>query len=227
MSVQIEIISIFPDMFEGFFRESIIKRAIEKGLADIRIHNLREYGLVSGKKKVVDDYAFGGGAGMVMRIEPIVNCIEFLSKEAAFDDIIYMAPDGELLNQSLANELSMKGRIALICGRYKGIDQRIRDHFITREISIGDYVLSGGELAAAVVSDTIIRLLPGVLSDETSALLDSFQGDVLDAPVYTRPEEYRGLKVPDVLLSGNHKLIDAWRNEQSVEKTKLRRPNMG
>lgn len=227
MSVQIEIISIFPDMFEGFFRESIIKRAIEKGLADIRIHNLREYGLVSGKKKVVDDYAFGGGAGMVMRIEPIVNCIEFLSKEAAFDDIIYMAPDGELLNQSLANELSMKGRIALICGRYKGIDQRIRDHFITREISIGDYVLSGGELAAAVVSDTIIRLLPGVLSDETSALLDSFQGDVLDAPVYTRPEEFRGLKVPDVLLSGNHKLIDAWRNEQSVEKTKLRRPNMG
>ena len=227
MSVQIEIISIFPDMFEGFFRESIIKRAIEKGLADIRIHNLREYGLVSGKKKVVDDYAFGGGAGMVMRIEPIVNCIEFLSKEAAFDDIIYMAPDGELLNQSLANELSMKGRIALICGRYKGIDQRIRDHFITREISIGDYVLSGGELAAAVVSDTIIRLLPGVLSDETSALLDSFQGDVLDAPVYTRPEEFRGLKVPDVLVSGNHKLIDAWRNEQSVEKTKLRRPNMG
>ena len=227
MSVQIEIISIFPDMFEGFFRESIIKRAIEKGLADIRIHNLREYGLVSGKKKVVDDYAFGGGAGMVMRIEPIVNCIEFLSKEAAFDEIIYMAPDGELLNQSLANELSMKGRIALICGRYKGIDQRIRDHFITREISIGDYVLSGGELAAAVVSDTIIRLLPGVLSDETSALLDSFQGDVLDAPVYTRPEEFRGLKVPDVLLSGNHKLIDAWRNEQSVEKTKLRRPNMG
>ena len=227
MSVQIEIISIFPDMFEGFFRESIIKRAIEKGLADIRIHNLREYGLVSGKKKVVDDYAFGGGAGMVMRIEPIVNCIEFLSNEAAFDEIIYMAPDGELLNQSLANELSMKGRIALICGRYKGIDQRIRDHFITREISIGDYVLSGGELAAAVVSDTIIRLLPGVLSDETSALLDSFQGDVLDAPVYTRPEEFRGLKVPDVLLSGNHKLIDAWRNEQSVEKTKLRRPNMG
>lgn len=227
MNLQINIISIFPDMFEGFFRESIIKRAIEKGLAEIRIHNLRDFGIISGKKKVVDDYAFGGGAGMVMRIEPIVNCIEFLSKENPFDEVIYLAPDGELLTQSIANELSMKGRIALICGRYKGIDQRIRDHFITREISIGDYVLSGGELAAAVLSDTIIRLLPGVLSDETSALLDSFQGDVLDAPVYTRPEDFRGLTVPDVLLSGDHKKIDAWRNEQAVKKTKQRRPNMG
>jgi tRNA (guanine37-N1)-methyltransferase len=227
IALQIDIITIFPDMFESFFRESIIKRAVEKGLAEIRIHNLRDFGITSGKKKVVDDYAFGGGAGMVMRIEPIVNCIEHLSKENPFDEIIYLAPDGELLNQSMANELSMKGRIALICGRYKGIDQRIRDHFITREISIGDYVLSGGELAAAVLSDTIIRLLPGVLSDETSALLDSFQGDVLDAPVYTRPEDFRGLKVPDVLLSGDHKKIDAWRNEESVKKTKQRRPDMG
>jgi tRNA (guanine37-N1)-methyltransferase len=224
--VQIEIITIFPDMFEGFFRESIIKRAVQKGLADIRVHNLRDFGIPSGKKKVVDDYAFGGGAGMVMRIEPIVNCIEQLSKENPFDEIIYLAPDGELLNQSIANQLSMKGRIALICGRYKGIDQRIRDHFITREISIGDYVLSGGELAAAVVSDTIIRLLPGVLSDETSALLDSFQGDVLDAPVYTRPEDFRGFKVPEVLLSGDHKKIDAWRNEESVKKTRQRRPDL-
>ena len=213
-------------MFESFFRESIIKRAIEKGLAEIRIHNLRDFGIVSGKKMVVDDYAFGGGAGMVMRIEPIVNCIEHLSKVHPFDEIIYLAPDGELFNQSIANELSMKGRIVLLCGRYKGIDQRIRDHFITREISIGDYVLSGGELAAAVLSDSILRLLPGVLSDETSALLDSFQGDVLDAPVYTRPEDFRGLKVPDVLLSGDHKKIDAWRNEESLKKTKLRRPNI-
>lgn len=224
--MQIDIITIFPDMFEGFFRESIIKRAIEKGLAEIRLHNLRDFGIISGKKKVVDDYAFGGGAGMVMRIEPIVNCIEHLSKNKPFDEIIYLAPDGELLNQSIANELSMKGRIAMICGRYKGIDQRIRDHFITREISIGDYVLSGGELAAAVLSDTILRLLPGVLSDESSALLDSFQGDVLDAPVYTRPEDFRGLKVPEVLLSGDHKKIDAWRNEESVRKTRQRRPNL-
>jgi tRNA (guanine37-N1)-methyltransferase len=214
-------------MFEGFFRESIIKRAAQKGLAEIRVHNLRDYGIISGKKKVVDDYAFGGGAGMVMRIEPIVNCLEFLSEEKAFDEIIYLAPDGETLNQSIANELSLKGRIAMICGRYKGIDQRIRDHFITREISIGDYVLSGGELAAAVLSDSIIRLIPGVLSDETSALLDSFQGDVLDAPVYTRPDDFRGLTVPDVLLSGDHKKIDAWRNEMSILKTKQRRPEMG
>jgi tRNA (guanine37-N1)-methyltransferase len=226
ISLQIDIITIFPDMFEGFFRESIIKRAMLKGLADIRLHNLRDFGIVSGKKKVVDDYAFGGGAGMVMRIEPIVNCIEQLSKDQPFDEIIYLAPDGEVLNQAIANELSMKGRIAMICGRYKGVDQRIRDHFITREISIGDYVLSGGEIAAAVVSDTIIRLLPGVLSDETSALLDSFQGDVLDAPVYTRPEVFRGLTVPEVLLSGDHKKIDAWRNEQAIKKTKQRRPDM-
>jgi tRNA (guanine37-N1)-methyltransferase len=225
--LQIDIITIFPDMFEGFFRESIIKRAHEKGLATIKVHNLRDFGIISGKKKVVDDYAFGGGAGMVMRIEPIVSCIEHLSKVQAFDEIIYMAPDGEMLNQSIANHLSLKNRIALICGRYKGIDQRIRDHFITREISIGNYVLSGGELAAAVVSDSIIRLIPGVLSDESSALLDSFQGDVLDAPVYTRPEDFRGLKVPEVLLSGDHKKIDAWRADQSLKKTKQRRPDMG
>lgn len=224
--MEIAILTIFPQMFEGFLNESIIKKAIEKQLVNITLHNFRDYGIPSGIRRQVDDYPFGGGAGMVMRIEPIVHCLEALEKTARFDEIIYLTPDGELFNQSMANELSLKKRIALICGRYKGIDQRIRDHFITREISIGDYVLTGGELPAAVVADAIIRLIPGVLGDESSALTDSFQGDILDAPVYTRPEDFRGLKVPDILLSGDHQKIDEWRHQQALEKTKKRRPGM-
>ncbi|HPD65201.1 MAG TPA: tRNA (guanosine(37)-N1)-methyltransferase TrmD [Bacteroidia bacterium] len=224
--MEIAILTIFPQMFEGFLNESIIKKAIEKQLVNITLHNFRDYGIPSGIRRQVDDYPFGGGAGMVMRIEPIVHCLEALEKSARFDEIIYLTPDGELFNQSMANELSLKKRIALICGRYKGIDQRIRDHFITREISIGDYVLTGGELPAAVVADAIIRLIPGVLGDESSALTDSFQGDILDAPVYTRPEDFRGLKVPDILLSGDHQKIDEWRHQQALEKTKKRRPGM-
>ncbi|NLJ06860.1 MAG: tRNA (guanosine(37)-N1)-methyltransferase TrmD [Sphingobacteriales bacterium] len=224
--MEIAILTIFPQMFEGFLNESIIKKAIEKQLVSITLHNFRDYGIPSGIRRQVDDYPFGGGAGMVMRIEPIVHCLEALEKTARFDEIIYLTPDGELFNQSMANELSLKKRIALICGRYKGIDQRIRDHFITREISIGDYVLTGGELPAAVVADAIIRLIPGVLGDESSALTDSFQGDILDAPVYTRPEDFRGLKVPDILLSGDHQKIDEWRHQQALEKTKKRRPGM-
>lgn len=224
--MEIAILTIFPQMFEGFLNESIIKKAIEKQLVSITLHNFRDYGIPSGIRRQVDDYPFGGGAGMVMRIEPIVHCLEALEKTARFDEIIYLTPDGELFNQSMANELSLKKRIALICGHYKGIDQRIRDHFITREISIGDYVLTGGELPAAVVADAIIRLIPGVLGDESSALTDSFQGDILDAPVYTRPEDFRGLKVPDILLSGDHQKIDEWRHQQALEKTKKRRPGM-
>lgn len=224
--MQIDIITIFPNMFDSFFSESIINIAKEKELVTITVHNLREYGIQSGERKMVDDYAFGGGAGMVFRIEPVVNCLENLQKKSKFDEIIYLTPDGELLNQKISNELSLNGRIALLCGRYKGIDQRIRDHFISREISIGDYVLSGGELAAAVITDSIVRLIPGVLSDESSALLDSFQGELLDAPVYTRPNEFRGIKVPEVLLSGNHKKIEEWRYKESLGKTKLRRPDL-
>lgn len=224
--MQIEIITIFPGMLKSFFQESILKRAQKKGLVEIRLHDLREYGILNGKRKTVDDYQFGGGAGMVMMIEPVVRCLEELKKEGEFDEIIYLAPDGEKLIQQVANELSMKKRVALLCGRYKGIDQRIRDHFITREISIGDYVLSGGELAAAVVTDAVVRLIPGVLSDETSALSDSFQDGLLDAPVYTRPEDFRGLKVPDILLSGNHRKIEEWRQDKAIEKTKQRRSDL-
>jgi tRNA (guanine37-N1)-methyltransferase len=224
--MQIHILTIFPNMLESFFRESIIKRASDKGLANIFMHDIRDFGIVSGIRKQVDDYAFGGGAGMVMRIEPVVECLESLQKEQNFDEVIFMTPDGERLNQGISNELSTKSNIAIICGRYKGIDQRIRDHFVTREISIGDYVLTGGELAAAVLSDSIIRLIPGVLSDESSALTDSFQGEILDAPVYTRPEEFRGLRVPDILLSGDHKKVAAWRDEQALEKTRKCRPDL-
>jgi tRNA (guanine37-N1)-methyltransferase len=224
--MQIHILTIFPAMFEGFLNESILKRAQQKGLVDIQLHDFRQYGVISGVRKSVDDYAFGGGAGMVMRIEPIVHCLEDLQKEKNFDEIIYLTPDGELLNQSIANDLSLKSRIALICGRYKGIDQRIRDHIITKEISIGDYVLSGGEHAAAVLTDTLVRLLPGVLGDESSALTDSFQGELLDAPVYTRPEDFRGLHVPEILLSGHQQKIDEWRDKQAMEKTKIRRPDL-
>jgi len=213
-------------MFEGFLNDSILKKAIEKGIVNISIHDFRDYGLKSGIRQQVDDYAFGGGAGMVMRIEPIVNCLEDLEKSGKFDEIIYLTPDGDLLTQAVVNELSLKKRIALICGRYKGIDQRIRDYFITREISIGDYVISGGELAAAIVTDAVIRLLPGALGDESSALTDSFQGELLDAPIYTRPEVFRGMKVPDVLLSGNHQKIEDWKYQQALEKTKKKRPDL-
>lgn len=221
-----DILTIFPEMFSGFFSESIIKRAREKGLTTISIHDIRQFGIKSGIRSQVDDYQFGGGAGMVMRIEPIVACIENIQQQHPVDEIIYLTPDAPLLNQHIANELSLKKNIILICGRYKGIDQRIRDYFITREISIGEYVLSGGELAAAVVVDAVTRLIPGVLSDESSALSDSFQGDLLDAPVYTRPEDFRGLKVPDVLLSGDHKSIEEWRYQQALKKTGDKKPDM-
>lgn len=218
--MRIDIVSIFPSMIEGFLNQSIMKRAQNKGLAEIYLHNLRDYS--TDKHKSVDDYAFGGGAGMVMMPEPLVNCIESLSREVKYDEIIFLTPDGERLDQKIANDLSLKGNLLMICGRYKGIDQRVREHWVSREISIGDYVLSGGELPAAVLTDAIIRLIPGVLSDESSALLDSFQGDLLDAPVYTRPADFRGYKVPDVLLSGDQRKIDDWRYDQSLAKTRKR-----
>ncbi|WP_194976930.1 tRNA (guanosine(37)-N1)-methyltransferase TrmD [Aquiflexum lacus] len=222
--MRIDIITVVPDLLEGPFSHSILKRAEDKGLAKVRVHNLRDYS--SGKQKQVDDYAFGGGAGMVMMIEPIAKCIDALKSERDYDEVIYMTPDGETFNQSMANELSLKGNIIILCGHYKGVDERIRQKWITREISIGDYVLSGGELAAAVVTDAIIRLLPGVLNDETSALTDSFQDGLLAPPVYTRPADYEGLKVPDILLSGHQSKIDSWRFEASVRRTKERRPDL-
>lgn len=222
--MRIDIITVVPDLLEGPFSHSILKRAEEKGLAKVRIHNIRDYS--SGKQKQVDDYAFGGGAGMVMMIEPIAKCIDALKSERDYDEVIYMTPDGETFNQPMANELSLKGNIIILCGHYKGVDERIRQKWITREISIGDYVLSGGELAAAVVADAIIRLLPGVLNDETSALTDSFQDGLLAPPVYTRPAEYDGMKVPDILLSGHQSKIDSWRFEASVRRTKERRPDL-
>ncbi|MDQ3071733.1 MAG: tRNA (guanosine(37)-N1)-methyltransferase TrmD [Bacteroidota bacterium] len=222
--MRIDILTIFPDMLAGFLNESILKRAQDKGLVEIYTHNFREF--AKGKRQPVDDYAFGGGAGMVLSPEPIVACIEHLSSQRKYDEIIFMTPDGEVLSQAAANSLSLKENLMIICGRYKGIDQRVRDHWITKEISIGDYVLSGGELPAAVLSDAIARLIPGVLSDESSALLDSFQGELLDAPVFTRPENFRGHKVPEVLLGGNHKDIEAWRHEQALDKTRKRRPDL-
>ncbi len=222
--MRIDIITLHPDLLESPFQHSIVKRAIEKKLAEIHIVNLRNYGL--GSYKQVDDAPFGGGAGMVMSIEPIANCIEDLKAARKYDEIIYLTPDGTCFNQQMANSFSLCNNIILLCGHYKGVDERVRELYITREISIGDYVLSGGELPAAVFCDTIIRLLPGVLSDETSALSDSFQDNLLAPPVYTRPADYKGLKVPDVLLSGNQKQIDEWRHEQSIEKTKQRRPDL-
>jgi len=211
-------------MFEGPFNFSIIKRAKEKQIVDIHTHDIRNY--TTNKHRSVDDYPFGGGAGMVMMVEPIALCIEDLKSERTYDEVIYMSPDGELLDQKLSNSCSLFNNIIILCGHYKGIDERIREHFITKEISIGDYVLSGGELAAAVFCDSIIRLIPGVLSDETSALSDSFQDDMLSPPVYTRPAEFRGWKVPEVLLSGNEKLIKQWQMDQAVERTKQRRPGL-
>ncbi len=222
--MRIDIITVLPDMFKGSFDQSILKRAQTKGLVQLVVHNLRDYTL--DKHRHVDDYAFGGGAGMVMRVEPIHKCIEKLKSERAYDDVIYMSPDGELLNQQLANQLSLKGNLIMLCGHYKGVDERVREHLITKEISIGDYVLSGGELAAAVVTDAIVRLIPGVLNDETSALSDSFQDGLIAPPVYTRPDEYNGWKVPEILLSGHERKINDWRYEQSVERTKQRRPNL-
>ncbi|MFY0672627.1 MAG: tRNA (guanosine(37)-N1)-methyltransferase TrmD [Bacteroidia bacterium] len=225
--MRIDIVTLFPEMLDGFMNQSILKRAQDKGLAQIKVHQLRNYVPDYFKQKTqVDDYAFGGGAGMVLRMEPILNCIEHLEKDGEFDERIFVTPDGEKLDQPMVNKLSLHGRILILAGRYKGIDQRIRDHFITKEISLGDFVLSGGELPAAVITDAIVRVIPGVLSDESSALLDSFQGDLLDAPVYTRPAEYKGHKVPDVLLSGHQSKIDNWRYEKALEKTKQRRPDL-
>lgn len=222
--MRIDIITVLPELIKSPFEASILKRAIEKGVVEIHFHNLRDY--TTGNYKAVDDYQFGGGAGMVMLIEPIDKCITKLTSERTYDEVIYMTPDGEKLNQKIANSLSIKGNLIILCGHYKGVDQRVREHFITREISIGDYVLSGGELGAAVLCDTIIRLLPGVLNDETSALTDSFQDNLLAPPVYTRPAEYKGWKVPDVLLSGNLAKIEEWRENKAYERTKELRPDL-
>jgi tRNA (guanine37-N1)-methyltransferase len=222
--MHIDIITLHPGLLESPFQHSIVKRALEKNLAEVNIVNLRNYGV--GNYKQVDDAPFGGGAGMVMSIEPIATCMEELKAKRTYDEIIYLTPDGERFNQQMANSLSLCKNIILLCGHYKGVDDRIRELYITKEISIGDYVLSGGELPAAVLCDAIIRLLPGVLSDETSALSDSFQDNLLAPPVYTRPADYKGLKVPDVLLSGNPKQVDEWRLNQSIEKTKKRRPDL-
>lgn len=222
--MRIDILTIFPEMFEGPFDCSIIKRAKEKNIVEIHIHDIRNY--ATNKHRTVDDYPFGGGAGMVMMIEPIALCIEDLKSERDYDEVIYMSPDGLLLDQKLSNTCSLYNNIIILCGHYKGIDERIRENFITKEISIGDYVLSGGEYAAAVFCDSIIRLIPGVLNDETSALSDSFQDNLLSPPVYTRPAEFRGWKVPDILLSGNDKLIIEWRHEQAVLRTQQRRPEL-
>jgi tRNA (guanine37-N1)-methyltransferase len=222
--MRLDIITCVPPLLDSFFAHSIVKRAQEKGLAEIVVHNLRDY--AENKYKQVDDYAFGGGAGMVLMIEPIARCIRGLQAERPYDEVIYTAPDGERFSQPLANRLSLAQNLILLCGHYKGVDERVREHFVTREISIGDYVLSGGELAAAVIADAVIRLLPGVLGDETSALTDSFQDDLLAPPVYTRPAEFEGWKVPDVLLSGHDARIQQWRHEQSVQRTKARRPEL-
>lgn len=222
--MRIDIITVLPELLESPLQHSIMKRAQDKGLLEIHLHPLRNYGL--GKHKQVDDYQYGGGAGMVMMVEPLANCIEALQKERSYDEIIYLTPDGQQLKQTICNHLSLYKNLLLICGHYKGIDERIREHYVTMDISIGDYVLSGGELAAAVLVDSIGRLLPGVLNDETSALFDSFQDDLLAPPVYTRPAEIKDWKVPDVLLSGNDKLIEEWREEQALKRTKKRRPDL-
>ncbi len=211
-------------MFQGPFSHSIIKRATEKKLAEIHLHDIRDYS--TNKHKRIDDYPFGGGAGMVMMIEPIAKCIDALKSKRKYDEIIFLTPDGEKLTQNISNRLSTYKNIIMLCGHYKGVDERVREQYITMEISIGDYVISGGELAAAVLSDSIIRIIPGVIGDETSALSDSFQDGLLSPPVYTRPSSYKGLKVPDILLSGNDKKIDEWRHEQAIKRTKNRRPGL-
>jgi tRNA (guanine37-N1)-methyltransferase len=222
--MRIDIITVLPELMQSPFNDSILKRAQDKGIVEVHFHNLRAYS--TNKQKSIDDYQFGGGAGMVMMIAPIDACISKLKSERDYDDVIYMTPDGKTLNQSTANEISLKENIIILCGHYKGVDQRVRDLFITREISIGDFVLSGGELAANVLCDAVIRLIPGVLNNETSALTDSFQDDLLAPPVYTRPADYKGTKVPEVLLSGNFPKIEAWREEQALQRTKDRRPDL-
>lgn len=222
--MRIDILTVLPELLDSPLQHSIMKRAQDKGLLTVKVHHLRQWAV--NEYGQVDDYQYGGGAGMVMMCEPLTKAIEELSKESPYDEIIYLTPDGETLNQKIANTLSLKENLLLICGHYKGIDERIRQQFVTREISIGDYVLSGGELAAAVLVDAIGRLLPGVLNDETSALFDSFQDNLLAPPVYTRPEDYRGWKVPDILLSGDHRKIEEWRHEQSLQRTAERRPDL-
>jgi len=222
--MHLDIITCLPRLIESPFSDSILKRAQSKGLVTVNIIDLRQY--ATNKHRTTDDYAFGGGAGMVMMIEPIDNCIAQLKSQRTYDEIIYTSPDGERLTQSVANELSLKKNMIILCGHYKGVDERVREHLITREISIGDYVLSGGELAAAVIADAVIRLLPGVLSDETSALSDSFQDGMIAPPVYTRPADYKGWKVPEVLMSGHQANIEEWRHDQSIERTKKRRPDL-
>lgn len=222
--MRIDIITIFPEMFEGPFTESIIKRAVNKGIVQLKLHNLRDFS--SDKNKKVDDYAFSGGAGMVMMIEPIDRCISKLKSERSYDEVIYMSPDGVMLTQPLCNQLSLHQNLIILCGHYKGIDERIREHLITKEISVGDYVLSGGELGAAVLTDSIIRLIPGVLNDETSALSDSFQSGLVSPPVYTRPRVYNGWAVPEILISGDERKINDWKLDQALLRTKERRPGM-
>jgi tRNA (guanine37-N1)-methyltransferase len=222
--MRIDILTVLPELLESPFQHSIMKRAQEKGLLEVQVHHLRKWAVNDYGQ--IDDYQYGGGAGMVMMCEPLTKAIEELSAQRKYDEIIFLTPDGEMLNQKIANSLSLKGNLLMICGHYKGIDGRIREHFVTKEISIGDYVLSGGELAAAVLVDSIGRLLPGVLNDETSALFDSFQDNLLAPPVYTRPEDFRGWKVPEILMSGDHKKIEEWRMDQSVERTKKRRPGL-
>lgn len=222
--MRIDIITVLPELMESPFNASILSRAKEKGIVEVHFHNLRDY--TDNTYKQVDDYQYGGGAGMVLMIEPIDKCISSLQKERTYDEVIYMTPDGTTLNQKLANQLSLHENIIILCGHYKGVDQRVRDKFITKEISIGDYVLSGGELGAAVLCDAVIRLLPGVLNDETSALTDSFQDNLLAPPVYTRPADYKGMKVPDLLLSGNFPKIEKWREEQALDRTQRLRPDL-
>lgn len=222
--MRIDILTLFPEMYVGPFDHSIIKRALNKGIVEIHLHNIRDYS--TNKHKTVDDYPYGGGSGMVMMIEPIALCINKLKSERTYDEVIFMTPDGELFNQKTANTLSTLTNIIILCGHYKGVDERVREAFITREISVGDYVLSGGELGSMILTDSIIRLIPGVLNDETSALSDSFQDDLISPPVYTRPAEYQGMKVPDVLLSGNDKEIRKWKEEISLARTKQRRPGL-
>ncbi len=222
--MRLDILSVVPGLLESPFNHSILKRAQQNGVAEIVVHNIRDW--ATGKHKSVDDYAFGGGSGMVMMIEPVAACIEELKSQRSYDEVIYMSPDGDILDQPMANKLSLCGNLLILCGHYKGIDERIRQHFITREISIGNYVISGGELAAAVLVDAVIRLIPGVLNDETSALSDSFQDGLLAPPVYTRPADFRGMSVPDVLLSGHASEIEKWRHEQSLKRTQERRPDL-
>ena len=222
--MRIDILSVVPELLDSPLSHSIVGRAIRKGLIEIHVHNLRKYGI--GPRKNVDDYSYGGDAGMVMMVEPVFRMIEELKSERDYDEVIYMSPDGEILDQSISNELSLKGNIIILCGHYKGIDHRIREHLITREISVGDYVVSGGEIPAALLADSIIRLIPGALTDETSALSDSFQDDLLSPPVYTRPAEFNGWKVPDVLLSGNPRLIQDWQEQQAMERTARLRPEL-